>query len=164
MLFPFVCTACGVYGSISVGPDAGILKCPRCAGVLSVERAGDESQTALEKPIDDIILSWVSQPRELPDDRPADDNICPACGLDGVMSCDSARGDTICPACMSVYWRKRPRGYGTIDCPSCGRTVEYSDIDRGRTIICPGCKYFLGCLVPPEKHAYRARGLRRDAK
>src|ERR1700722_17024742 len=114
MLFQFDCTDCGAYGSISVEPEPVILRCPRCAGVLSVERTGDESRTILHESIDDDIVSWVSQPREWPDDRPDVDDICPACGLNSVMSCDSARGDTICPACMTVYWRKLPRGYGTI--------------------------------------------------
>jgi hypothetical protein len=156
MHFHFVCTDCGVYGSISVGPEAGSLRCPRCSALISIEPTGDVSQDALHKPVDDMIASWVSEPGESAEERLDADNICPSCGLDGVMSCDSARGDTICPACMTVYWREKPRGYGTVACPGCARTVEFSDLDRGKTIICEGCKYFLGCLVPPEKHAYRA--------
>jgi hypothetical protein len=48
-----------------------------------------------------------------------------------------------------------------VDCPGCGKAVEYSDKDRGKTILCPGCNYFLGCLIPAEKHTYRKRRGRR---
>ncbi len=156
MDFRFVCYGCGVYGHISVGPEAGILKCPRCASVISIEPTGDASRDALDRPVEEMIASWVSESGESREAQPDVRTLCPSCGLDGVMSCDSARGDTICPSCMTVYWREKPRGYGTVACPGCARTVEFSDLDRGTTIICAACKYFLGCLVPPEKHAYRA--------
>ena len=159
MLVHVVCMACGEYGSIfgrrRSGDDPPA--CPRCGRAARGRAPATSRQRSSMRPIDENIVSWVSQPREWPDHRPDVDDTCPGCGLMGVMSCDSARGDTICPACMKIYWRERPRGYGTIACPGCGQIVEYSDIDRGKTIICPGCKYFLGCLVPPEKHAYRRR-------
>ncbi len=160
MLVPFICNDCGEAGSVLLEQEADIPRCPRCAGELSIERTGDEEPVFLHGDLDDDVVSWVSQPSESPEVRSGGEIVCSACGYAGVMSYDSDQGDAICPACMTVFRKKRPPGYVTIDCPSCGQIVEYSDIDRGKTIICPGCKYFLGCLVPPEKHAYRSRGLR----
>jgi len=160
MFVHFHCADCGEAGSVSVELEADIPTCPRCGRVLSVERSGDEERAIHHGDVEDDVVSWVSQPLERTEARSDGEMICTDCGYAGAMSYDPDQGGVICPACTMVHRPKRPQGYGTIECPGCGRTVEYSDLDRGKTIICRGCKYFLGCVVPPEKHAYRAHRAR----
>ena len=37
-----------------------------------------------------------------------------------------------------------------IDCPNCGRAIEVHDLDAGKSVICPSCNYFLGCMKKRE--------------
>ena len=46
-------------------------------------------------------------------------------------------------------------------CPNCGKAIDLRENDRGKTTICPNCKYFLGCVLPSPKHVYRRHGVRR---
>jgi hypothetical protein len=36
-----------------------------------------------------------------------------------------------------------------IKCPECGHEIGVTAEDRGKTVVCPGCSYFLG--TPVEK-------------
>ncbi len=155
MLVPFICTDCGQSGSASVESEADIPPCLHCGRKLAVDRGSDEELAIVRAQLADEIVSWVTQPLETPEADSGSEMICPDCGYAGAMPFDPDHEGVICPACMAVHRRKRPPGYRIVECPGCGGTVEYSDLDRGKTIICVTCKYFLGCLVPPEKHGYR---------
>jgi hypothetical protein len=157
MLLYVTCEACGVAGSILVADEANLPGCPRCDGRLSVRARGGAERSTRVRGFDEEIVAWVSEPYAAAPVYPDQEVVCRACGWAGVMPFDSDRGDSICPACLAVYWLKPPPGHRSVACPGCGQPVEFSDLDRGRTILCPACNYFLGCLVPPEKHPYRAR-------
>ncbi len=157
MLLYVICEACGIAGNVLVADEANLPRCPRCEGRLSVGAKGGAGRGHEERGFDEEIVAWVSQPSELAASHPDSDVVCRSCGWAGVMPFDSDRGDSICPACLAVYWMKPPPGHHSVACPGCGQPVEYSDLDRGKTILCGACNYFLGCLVAPEKHAYRNR-------
>ena len=73
------------------------------------------------------------------------------------MQYDSERGDTICPACLAIY-RTRPESVRRrlMDCPNCQKPIELHESDRGKTIVCSECNYFLGCVLLPEKRRFVA--------
>jgi hypothetical protein len=157
MLVDVVCEACGEACCALIEDEADLPGCPRCGGRLSVEAGLSEARDCYERGSDDEIVSWVSQPSEAATSLSDRKAVCPSCGLSGVMWLDTDRSGSICPACLMVYRTDPPASLRSVACPGCGEPVEYSDLDRGRTIICGECKYFLGCLVPPEKHPYRVR-------
>jgi len=49
------------------------------------------------------------------------------------------------------------RGQHAVDCPNCRQPIEVHEKDRGKTIVCPQCNYFLGCVLRSEKRRYGAR-------
>ena len=106
--------------------------------------------------IDDKVVSWLSQPAFAP--LPKSDAVasCTSCGFEGLIQYGPERGDTICPACLAVCSARPERPREHVDCPNCNRAIEIREIDRGRTIVCPDCHYFLGCMFPPEKRRFAA--------
>ena len=157
MLLIAICETCGDVEIVRIADDANLSRCPRCQGRAPVGTRGDEERDHEERNFDEEIATWVSEPSKAVVSHPAGEVVCRQCGWAGVVPFDSARGDSICPACLAVYWLKPPPGHRSVACPGCGQPVEFSDLDRGKTILCRACNYFLGCLIPPEKHAYRAR-------
>jgi uncharacterized paraquat-inducible protein A len=133
--------------------------CPTCGSTgLPCPVCGADS--------DSQIASWIEAvptPDEMPTERRA--TACTACGYSGEMFRDG-RG-TRCPACDVVVPGRRAdvtlRVTRTIDCPECGRIIGVTAEDEGKTVICPGCSYFLG--TPLQKPgAGRLRGRRSSAQ
>src|SRR4051794_24323831 len=105
---------------------------------------------------DDEVLAWISGP---PESKPTgDDACCPTCGFAGEMV---AGPDALtCPACLAEY-PKLVAGQGPVlmmvRCAGCGLAIGITDSDRDRTLICPRCKYFLGCVLQRiGRRAWRA--------
>jgi hypothetical protein len=155
------CSACGLVGTVLVEEEPEIPRCPRCGGPLAVESVPTETSAAHRGAIDDEIVSWLSRSAPASERSTDVDLACSSCGFAGLMPFDSARGDTICPACLAVYRTKPISDHRAVTCPACGLSVEVSDRDRGKTILCPDCRYFLGCVIPAEKHAYRGHRAQR---
>ena len=42
------------------------------------------------------------------------------------------------------------------DCPNCQHPIELHESDRCKTVVCPECNYFLGCVLRPEKRRFNA--------
>jgi hypothetical protein len=131
---PFDCPQCGASG------DIYSRICRKC-GV---------SLPKLPIPGDELIASWLSLDPDPADSRPAvGESVCPKCGYTGEMA--SERGRTRCPACFSEYVGDRAREPSpvrlVIACPHCGVPIRVSDNDRDKTILCPQCKCFLGCVL-----------------
>lgn len=87
---------------------------------------------------DDLIASWL---RDSPPQPTGDDSACHICGYVGPLD----PGGT-CPACLAVI--APPIQPPVIECPDCHRSIALVEADRGRTLLCPGCKRFLGCHLP----------------
>jgi DNA-directed RNA polymerase subunit RPC12/RpoP len=64
-------------------------------------------------------------------------------------------GAVACPTCGELDRPPRRRGRSRTVCLDCGLIFELSSRDRGRTILCPGCNYFLGCLLPIERERFK---------
>jgi hypothetical protein len=161
MFHQVTCSSCGEDGRVLAEDRQDLPSCPRCGGSLVWESPHSDEAEPPRDAVDADILSWLSQPLPLPSPssqpRASDDLDCPFCGYRGLMPFDSDRGDTLCPACLAVYQMRSLPGQQSVDCPNCEQTFEISDRDRGKTILCPVCHYFLGCLIPAEKHSYRKR-------
>jgi hypothetical protein len=132
MLSQVTCPACGAGWA-----DADV-SCPACGFVHPPLPAAEE-----------LIASWVvaSTPAESP--PTARDTVCVACGYEGPMvpSPDGDRGR--CPACGEP-WQDRGGIIRRSTCPECGQLLLLTERDRGRTVICPGCRSLLGCLLERE--------------
>jgi hypothetical protein len=129
MLSPATCPACGA------GWDAADLSCPACGFFSSAAPRAE-----------DLIASWVatSAPAESPStDR---DTVCVACGYEGPMVASPDGHPGPCPACGDP-WPDRADIIRKVTCPDCGEPLPLTEGDRGKTIICPGCRSFLGCLM-----------------
>jgi hypothetical protein len=147
-----------------IGDDAEIPNCPRCGRSVTIERSSAQQIVALDQPTaagavdDDSIVSWLAGAASSPPARSDGDAECPACGYQGLMAFDPERADLICPACLEDYPTKPAPARAEHRCPHCGRAIEIGEEHRGRTIICSGCKYFLGCLLPTEKRKHWQMG------
>ncbi len=75
---------------------------------------------------------------------------CTACGYAGEMT-DNGWGLS-CPACGVFPPARRAdvmlRVTQLVDCPECGRQIGITAEDEGKTVVCPGCSYFLGTPKP----------------
>jgi uncharacterized paraquat-inducible protein A len=153
MLHHVTCPACGGDGTILVENSAVMPRCPVCGHTLVVippSGLGDQAPVSTDQ-----ILEWLSETGETSSGASSSETACFSCGYSGFVSRDSDRAAMICPACGKL---DRPRTGGftrTFDCPNCGTAFELSQRDRGKTIVCARCKYFLGCVWPWEKPRWR---------
>jgi len=147
------CASCGEVVRILTEDPGHIPQCPRCGHRFAVISSSEGEPVAESTRIDDIIVSWLSQSPDTSDQDSAGDVVCQWCGYAGMI-----RGDAVCPACLAVNPAQTPPAAPTVDCPNCGQAIDLLEKDRGKTTICPGCKYFLGCVLPAPKHVYRKLG------
>jgi hypothetical protein len=155
MITPFLCPACGEHGWI-ISDEPTLACCLRCGRQLDTgpDRPRSDSKTAA--PDEDVVVSWLLETAPPPEAEGCAGAKCVACGCDDLMPCDSPRGDTICMCCLEVF-RTRPLAVKRlVECPNCAREIKILEADRGKTIICADCHYFLGCMLEPEKRQFRA--------
>lgn len=179
MLLSLPCPACGDRGDRRVEPSNGAVSCRACGKAFLVELielldplppepAPTEEQT---------IASWLGNapgPADPLVDGP--ELACQGCGYTGPTVNDPLQPDPICPACGRSIRRgaftgkkipapaqnqrffepnplPRPATPARrVPCPDCGRIVT---AEAGKTVICPGCNSFLGCLVPEDRGSNR---------
>ncbi len=98
---------------------------------------------------EELIASWVDKPTHSGSPPDARDAVCVACGYEGPMVPARDGGRGLCPACDSL-WQDRLSVVKRLTCPDCGHILLLTEVDRGRTIICPGCRNLLGCLLDRE--------------
>ena len=153
MLLHLSCASCGEVFRILTEDPGNIPRCPRCGHRFDVNSSSDDEPIVERPRIDDIIVSWLSQSSDSSERDSAGDATCQWCGYAGMI-----RGDAVCPVCLEVNPAQTPPRPPTVDCPNCGQSIDLLENDRGKTTICPGCKYFLGCVLPAPKHVYRKPG------
>jgi predicted RNA-binding Zn-ribbon protein involved in translation (DUF1610 family) len=92
------------------------------------------------------IAAWIDEAAGPSLAPAASDQVCTACGYEGEMPEDGQ--GTSCPACGVVLPGRRSdmtlRVIQRVDCPECGRQIGVTAEDAGKTVVCPGCSYFLG--------------------
>jgi uncharacterized paraquat-inducible protein A len=156
MQLQLTCTSCGEVVDLLTENPGNIPQCPRCGHRFAVNSSSDGEPIAESPRIDDIIVSWLFQSPESSERNSTGDATCQWCGYAGMI-----RGDAVCPVCLEVNPDQTPPGPPTVNCPNCGQAIELLANDRGKTTICPGCKYFLGCVLPATKPVYRKLGVKR---
>ena len=144
MLVHLACPNCGDVGREVAEAVGDVIRCPSCAAsfrIEPIEAAGPSS--------DDRIASWLEpmepSPRSAIRDR--DPSSCPLCGGEG-------NGGMGCPACGGVRRKPVVPDRFEVECPECGGPIAARP---GRTEVCPGCRSFLGILVPetPRRRWWR---------
>jgi hypothetical protein len=73
------------------------------------------------------------------------------------MPYDPERGVTICPSCWAVKRDVHEESAHVVDCPQCLQSINVFERDRGKTTVCPHCKYFLGCVLQADKRRFGER-------
>ena len=121
--------------------------CPSCGSTNLNDRDDTCLDCGTTADPETRIASWIG-PASVPPGPSAEtpEAACTACGYSGEMIGD-CRG-TACPACGVVLPGRRSdvttRVTRLIGCPECGRQIGITVEDEGKTVICPGCSYFLG--------------------
>ncbi len=156
MQFELACESCDEVFFILAEELGNICFCPRCGRrCAAVDRANGEP-FAGNPSIDDIVVSWLGQTPSTCEPVTPGVATCQSCGYPGMT-----RGQAICPACGADNRPRPPEVIGTVDCPNCGQAIELLANDRGKTTICPRCKYFLGCVNQASKPLHRGLFVRR---
>ena len=130
-----------------------MVACPRCGARFVLEPVI----------IDETVTSWIGMgpvptsagPSRLPLGTAGH---CAVCGYSGPMLADETMAYPDCPACGAS---QRDRAIGRwlrVECPECEKPIE---AERGKSVVCPHCKRFLGCLNPEEPKPRWWRGLGR---
>ncbi len=156
MVHRLQCPNCGDHGWLISDEGPVVPVCLRCGHRLDVQRAESRLPSRETSTIDDDVVFWISQRGEAKAPSPKPAAKCSSCGLEGLTPCDSPKGDTICLSCFAVSWAGPRPIHHSVDCPNCERTIEVYESDRGKTIVCGDCHYFLGCVLLPEKRRFEA--------
>jgi hypothetical protein len=156
MMCRFQCPICGERGWILSDEASVAPRCLRCRHRVEVEPAVLDATPCDSSAIDDSVVSWLGQDPPAPKHDGDAITTCVSCGFAGLMPCVSPRGDTFCPTCLAIY-RARPEPVRQrINCPNCQAPIEVHEYDRGKTIVCLECNYFLGCVLRPEKRRFNS--------
>lgn len=172
MLIRLDCPRCGHSGDELADGRAESISCARCQARFALrlvpvaEPTPDDDDGPADEP---HLASWLGAqplPAEAPSETESLD--CFGCGYEGPMVLDPATPWPVCPACgrsrrilpavdavgnprclpMSNSARPvQPARYQPthreLPCPECGEPLT---AERGKTVICPACNSFLGCL------------------
>jgi hypothetical protein len=151
------CITCGVDGILLADESSDIPRCLQCGRPFQVQATPpDEShEQGCVKATEDLIATWLGEGPPLPTKPKKFDFVCRCCGHVGSKPRKDRFGAVACPACGELDRPPRRRGRSQTVCLNCGLIFELSARDRGRTILCPGCNYFLGCLLPIERQRHR---------
>ncbi len=139
MLTQVTCPACGA------GWDDADATCPACGFANPASAASEE-----------LIASWMVASPSSESPTTAGDTVCVACGYEGPMvpAPDGDRG--LCPACGDP-WQDRAGIIRRLACPDCGRLLLLTEQHRGKTVVCPGCRSLLGCLLDRRGRTWGGR-------
>ncbi len=158
MQLQLTCTSCSEVVGILSEDSVPFPPCPHCGHRLAVILAVDGEPIGVRPRIDDDVVSLAVA----------------AVGL-GLVRAGCGRRFNL--PILWLRWHdsrgrrlsrvpggqpaQTPPGPPTVACPNCGQAIDLRENDRGKTTICPNCKYFLGCVLPNPKHVYRKHGARR---
>jgi hypothetical protein len=131
-----------------------LVRCPSCGGDWAEAEVRCPS-CGFEAAAEDVVASWLAAEPGESVRGSGEEAICLACGYEGPLVEGLDEGRVLCPAC-GTPWQK-PGVVREAACPDCGKVILLTEEDRGRTIVCPGCHAFLGCLLEPDR---RGRGRR----
>lgn len=138
MLIHASCPRCGESSRDPAEVESGSVRCPGCGSWFSLSLGRIEVVSD-----DDDITTWL---RSAPPAGGAAEAVetCGSCGYEGPMLKDEVMAYPCCPACNADQRPGNEVRHRAHRCPECRSPVEALP---GRTVICPGCGCFLGCLV-----------------
>lgn len=154
MFIDIACSTCGEQSRIGTADEPHVSRCRRCGRSFDRDSNADERSRFDEMAIEDAVIAWLAHSPHEPATESADVDTCFACGFEGSMPHDSERGVTICPACWAVRRDVPEASQLVVDCPQCGQPIDVYERDRGKTTVCPHCKYFLGCVLLSDKRRF----------
>ena len=157
MFIDITCSTCGEKSRVPTADDRDMLRCPECGRSYEGDSSKDDRSRWKDLAIDDAVLGWIARSSREPITESSDVDTCFSCGFEGSMPCDSERGIRICPACWAVRRDVPEERPHIVDCPQCGRPIDVFERDRGKTTVCPHCKYFLGCVLRSDKRRFGER-------
>jgi uncharacterized paraquat-inducible protein A len=157
MFIDITCSTCGENSRICTADEPGIRRCPRCGRSLERDSTSRDAARWEDLAIDDAVIGWIVRSPGEPTTESADVDTCFSCGYEGSMPYDSERGIAICPACWAVRRDVPVEVPLVVDCPQCGQPINVFERDRGKTTVCPHCKYFLGCVLQSAKRRFGER-------
>ena len=157
MFIDIICSTCGEHSRIWTADEHHAPRCPRCGRFFDRDSRADDQSRTEDLAVEDAVIAWLAQSSREPATESAEVDTCFSCGFEGSMPCDSERGIRICPACWAVRRDVPEESPHVVDCPQCGQPIDVYERDRGKTTVCPHCKYFLGCVLPSDKRRFGQR-------
>ena len=154
-MFHVTCVACGIDGILLHDESSDVPRCLQCGQPFQVVAQAKGQSPRRREPTDDVITTWLSEGPFRPPPAKSYEFACRHCGYLGPKPHKDRLGMVSCPACGEVDRAHRKYGRSRTVCPDCGLVFELLAHDRGRTVLCPGCNYFLGCLLPIERQRHR---------
>jgi hypothetical protein len=145
------CVSCGIDGILLADESSDVPRCLQCGQPFHVGSRAKRHSGVRSRPTDDLIATWLSEGPVGPPPVKSYEFACRFCGYLGPTPHKDRLGMISCPACGEVARSRRKYGRSRTVCPDCCLVFELSAHDRGRTVLCPGCNYFLGCLLPLER-------------
>jgi ribosomal protein S27E len=154
------CPSCGDQGWILTEGPPTVTRCLSCGHPLEIRPIANPTSPRATTAIDDLIVAWLSRSPAAPLPESEADARCPSCGLRGLVPFNSPRGDVVCPTCLTIVRRAtapiQQPVQQIVECPNCTRPIEVYESDRGKTIVCSECNYFLGCVLLQERRRFVA--------
>jgi rubredoxin len=157
MFVDITCSTCGENSRILAADKHKILRCAGCGRSFERDCSSYDQTRCDDLAIDDEVIGWIVRSPGEPPTESADVDTCFSCGYEGSMPYDSERGIAICPACGAVRRDVPEEIPVVVDCPQCGQPIDVFERDRGKTTVCPHCKYFLGCVLQSAKRRFGER-------
>jgi predicted RNA-binding Zn-ribbon protein involved in translation (DUF1610 family) len=157
MFIDITCSTCGENSRIRAADKREIFRCPGCGRSFEPDSNSSDPCRWDDLAIDDAVVGWIVRSPGEPTTEPAEVDACFSCGYEGSMPYDSEHGIAICPACSAVRRDVPEEIPVVVDCPQCGQPIDVFERDRGKTTVCPHCKYFLGCVLQSAKRRFAER-------
>ena len=157
MFSDITCSNCGEPSRIRTADEREIRRCPNCGRSFERDFSTYDASRSEDLAIDDAVVAWLARSSSEPTAESADFDTCFSCGYQGFMTCDPQSEITVCPACWAVKLRLPEEAQHVVDCPQCGQPISVYERDRGKTTVCPLCKYFLGCVLQSPKRRFDVR-------
>lgn len=135
------------------------LRCPTCGERL--DGSGRPCPSCGSAAGEEWAAAWVSEPAAAAGGTAEAERLCPGCGYLGPLIV--GEDEAVCPACYvvlpktSAVLEREPALWQITRCPGCQLALAVTEADRDRTIVCPRCKYFLGCLLKGQRRHRSAR-------
>jgi hypothetical protein len=154
------CPSCGDQGWIFTEDPPTVTRCLRCSHPLEIQPSANPASLRETTAIDDMVVSWLSRSPAASQPESDADAPCRSCGLRGLVPFNSPRGDMVCPTCLTIDRRAtapiQQLVQQLVECPNCTCPIKVYESDRGKTIVCSECNYFLGCVLLPERRRFNA--------